>query len=287
MSTRDPIEHVSDTAFWVAHYRAVESRREDALFNDPFAERLTDERGKKIADSMEGVSLYSEFAVITRTVIIDRFIYQLIEDGVDTIINLGAGLDARPYRMDLPAELDWIEVDHPGIVAHKEKILASETPKCRLTRVAADLADDELRKTFLKSVAPQSKKVLIVTEGVIPYLSADHVANLAKELSAQERFTYWITEYFHPDMYTHLQHPARTAVMKRAPFQFYPPNWFDFFRDLGWVEKETAYSSKIAMEFGRELPMSDVAKRLLPTMSQEAKEAWLRRSGYTILERAM
>lgn len=287
MSTRAPIEHVSDTAFWVAHYRAVESQREDALFNDPFAERLTDERGKKIADSIEGVSLYSEFAVITRTVIIDRFVYRLIEEGVDTIINLGAGLDARPYRMDLPADLDWIEVDHPGIVAHKERVLASETPKCRLTRVAADLADEQQRKTFLENVASESKKVLIITEGVIPYLSSEHVADLAKELHAQRRFAYWITEYFHPDMYQHLQHPARTAVMKRAPFQFYPLDWFGFFKQFGWVEKETCYSGEIAKEFDRMLPISKWTRLITPFMSRKAREGVLRKSGYTILERSV
>ncbi len=34
------IEHVSDTALWVANYRALESRRSDALFHDPLAEKL-------------------------------------------------------------------------------------------------------------------------------------------------------------------------------------------------------------------------------------------------------
>jgi len=38
------------------------------------------------------------------------------------VVNLAAGLDARPYRMSLPASLQWIEVDLPEILAYKEKI---------------------------------------------------------------------------------------------------------------------------------------------------------------------
>jgi len=41
-----PIAHVSDTAFWVASYRAAESARPDALFHDPLAARLADARGR-------------------------------------------------------------------------------------------------------------------------------------------------------------------------------------------------------------------------------------------------
>lgn len=43
------ITHVSDTARWTALYRATESARPDALFNDSLAERLAGEHGRAIA----------------------------------------------------------------------------------------------------------------------------------------------------------------------------------------------------------------------------------------------
>src|SRR6185295_7983751 len=49
-------------------------------------------------------------------------------DSIDTVLNLAAGLDARPYRLPLPSELRWIEVDLPGILAEKTKLLAGERP---------------------------------------------------------------------------------------------------------------------------------------------------------------
>ncbi len=42
------IENVSDTALWVAVYRAMETARPDAIFRDPYAERLAGDKGVKI-----------------------------------------------------------------------------------------------------------------------------------------------------------------------------------------------------------------------------------------------
>src|SRR5947209_5296580 len=110
------INHVSDTATWVAYYRALESDRPDALFHDPFAKILDGEKGKKISESMKSTSKYTQWTIVIRTVIIDRFIEKMISEGVDTVLNLGAGLDSRPYRMTLPKSLLWIEVDHPHLI---------------------------------------------------------------------------------------------------------------------------------------------------------------------------
>ncbi|HXQ35706.1 MAG TPA: class I SAM-dependent methyltransferase, partial [Anaerolineales bacterium] len=102
--TDSPIESVSDTAFWIAHFRAVETERADALFRDPLAGVLAGDRGEKIARAMP-MPQVTGWSVAIRTCIIDDYIRRAPEQGVDTILNLGAGLDTRPYRMDLPASL--------------------------------------------------------------------------------------------------------------------------------------------------------------------------------------
>ena len=68
------IEDVSDTALWVATYRATESERSDALFHDPLAKVLVGERGLQIAEHMKKVGRYTRWSIVSRTVIIDRFI---------------------------------------------------------------------------------------------------------------------------------------------------------------------------------------------------------------------
>jgi O-methyltransferase involved in polyketide biosynthesis len=42
-----------------------------------------------------------------------------VQQGTDMVINLAAGLDSRPYRMQLPALLRWVEVDLPDMLNYK------------------------------------------------------------------------------------------------------------------------------------------------------------------------
>jgi len=105
--SESPINDVSDTAFWIAQHRAIESARADALFRDPFAARLAGERGQQIARAMPHAGVIG-WSVAIRTRIIDEFIGAALDDGIDAVLNLGAGLDARPYRMDLrPRSSGW------------------------------------------------------------------------------------------------------------------------------------------------------------------------------------
>src|SRR5262245_51112998 len=132
MSQAEPlIRDISDTARWAAVYRARETERPDALFRDPFARRLAGERGEQIAVSMP-FSEKSTWAWITRTYLFDQFINEQIEQGVDMVVNLAAGLDARPYRLKLPPALQWIEVDLPELVSYKENVLANDKATCAL-----------------------------------------------------------------------------------------------------------------------------------------------------------
>ena len=136
--TADLVRNVSDTARWVATYRARESSRKDALFRDPLAEKLSGERGRAIA---EQASPHAEWALITRTKLLDDFVIQAVADGSDRVLNLAAGFDTRPYRLPLPAELHWVEADLPALIAEKNELLQGEKPRCRLERVAVDLSD--------------------------------------------------------------------------------------------------------------------------------------------------
>ena len=114
-----PVAHVSDTALWVAVYRAAESKRKDALFHDPYAERLAGERGRQIVGQLEH-GAGSAWSIVTRTAVLDEMIVAAIGDGADGVLNLAAGLDTRPYRLPLPSSLRWIEVDFPDMIAYKE-----------------------------------------------------------------------------------------------------------------------------------------------------------------------
>jgi len=101
------VRNISDTARWVAYFRARETERPDALFSDPYAERLAGERGFQIANTLPEGNKH-EWAWVARTYLFDKFLAAEILKGADLVVNLAAGLDARPYRMEVPANLQWI-----------------------------------------------------------------------------------------------------------------------------------------------------------------------------------
>ncbi|EQD41494.1 methyltransferase, putative, family protein, partial [mine drainage metagenome] len=92
------INQVSDTALMAAAYRAIETDRPNAMFHDPLAAKLAGEQGRKIIGSLPKQAFIGGWTVVIRTRIIDDFIQGAIAEGVDTILNLGAWLDTRPYR---------------------------------------------------------------------------------------------------------------------------------------------------------------------------------------------
>jgi methyltransferase (TIGR00027 family) len=255
------INDVTDTALWVAAYRAEESLRKDALFHDTFASLLVGEQGELIATRTQG-SRYTAWSVVIRTHIIDHFIMNLIPTGIDTVLNLGAGLDTRPYRLNLPSNLRWIEVDFPKIIDHKNEKLKDQTPRCQLERVQLDLSNAEIRDEFLSKISRESKNVLVITEGVIPYLSNEDARSLADALKKHHNFVHWITEYYSPEILKFLRTPKRLTQMRNAPFLFYPDNWFDFFKQSGWDIQDTKYFGVESEKLGRTPPTPGWLKSL-------------------------
>jgi methyltransferase (TIGR00027 family) len=279
------IETVSDTAFWVAHYRALESQRSDALFRDPLAGFLAGDRGKDIAQSMPKW-FATNWAVVIRTCIIDDFIRSAIFAGVDIVLNLGAGLDTRPYRMDLPDSLLWIEADYPDVIAFKEKKLSGQDPRCQLERIKLDLANVPDRRQMFASVNARAKKLLILTEGVLPYLSVEDVASLADDLKALDHARYWIVDYFSPYVIKFRQRMLGKR-MQNAPFKFKPEDWFGFFEAHGWHLAEIRYLMEEGDRLNRPMRLPTLLKivsSIRRCFASKERQAALRRfAGYAFL----
>lgn len=227
------IRNVSDTARWVAVYRARETERPDAHFRDPFARRLAGERGEQIAKSMP-LGRDSDWSMITRTCLGDDLINEQVQQGTDMVINLAAGLDARPYRMQLPASLKWVEVDLPEILSYKEEILRDEKPVCSLERIRLDLSNAPARRDLFTQLGGRCTKALIITEGLLIYLTPDDVAGLAKDLAAPPSFQSWILDIASPGLLRMLAKKMAKQLHHAAPFKFAPPEGPNFFITYGW-----------------------------------------------------
>lgn len=283
MSDSEPlIRNVSDTALWAAVYRAAETERPDALFHDPYARRLAGDRGRRIAESVTGAAR-ADWAWVGRTYLFDQLIVEQLGQGADMVVNLAAGLDARPYRMDLPPALQWIEVDLPGILDYKEEILAGERPRCALERVRLDLSDRAARRDLFARLGSRSRRALILTEGLLIYLTADEAASLARDLAAPAPFQGWIFDIASPGLLRLLQKNLGPQLTRAsATLQFAPPEGPGFFEPHGWKPVQVLSPLKTAARF-RRLSFGLRLFALLPeSQGRQGSRPW---SGICLLEK--
>jgi methyltransferase (TIGR00027 family) len=245
------VRNISDTARWVAYFRARETQRPDALFRDPFAERLAGERGFEIANTLAQGNKH-EWAWVARTYLFDEFLSREIQEGSDLVVNLAAGLDSRPYRMDLPPALQWVEVDLPEIVSYKEEVLGNEKPKCRLERISLDLSDVAGRRALFAELDRRATNITVATEGLLIYFSAEEVASLAGDLAVGEHFRNWIIDLASPGQLKLMQRSTGKQLSEaNAAFKFGPPEGANFFVPYGWKPTNIQGFLKTAARLGR------------------------------------
>jgi methyltransferase (TIGR00027 family) len=281
-----PIENVSDTARWVAVYRAMETARPDAIFRDPYADRLAGERGRQIvAEVKQGRQM--AWAMITRTAVIDELILDRVANGgVDTVINLAAGLDTRAWRLALPPTLRWFDVDLPAITAYKQEVMRGETPVCRYEAVAVDLTDAAARAEVLRRLGGVAGTALVVTEGLLIYLTAEQVTSLAHGLHGTTSVRWWITDLANPLLLQWMNKRwGRNVAAGRAPFQFAPEDAGGFFAPLGWRVSIFRSGLEEAHRLGREMPLMWLWRGLSRLYSAKRREAFRTMNGIYLLER--
>jgi methyltransferase (TIGR00027 family) len=186
------ITHVSDTALMVAACRAHESELEDAYVRDPFAVRLAGERGRAILDALPHANV-ARFGLAVRTRFVDELLLDaLATNPIETVLNVGCGLDTRPWRLDLVPELRWIEIDFADLLDYKDRMMSGETPRCRRERLTLDVNDPTQRRRMYEAAG--AAPALMITEGLLMYLPAATVDALAAESGTQSGIANWISD---------------------------------------------------------------------------------------------
>lgn len=249
----DEIHHTSESALLTAGWRAMESARSDALFHDPLAAGLAGERGLRIAKT----SPAGAWVVAIRTGLIDAFVQSAISSGIDTVINLGAGLDTRPYRMDLPSSLRWVEVDYPSLIDGKSANLSGEVPVCSIERIGVDLTDGDARRRLFDRIWTTSKRAMVLTEGVLGDLSVDEAGDLADDLRSRPGCESWVIDYFSPRLLAaYRKHQPHASV----PVRFGPLSWEAFMTEHRWRVQEIRYLGEESERLHRPVPLSRLDK---------------------------
>jgi O-methyltransferase involved in polyketide biosynthesis len=250
MAGPDQIQHVSDTALLVAACRALETARADGLVRDPFAERLAGPRGDAILHGITGWQLMC-FGVGVRTRFLDDLVVETIaRENIEVVLSVGAGLDTRPWRLELPPDLRWIEADFPEMLSYKTRAMEAEEPKCRLERVPADVTDQAQRAALFAAGA--GVPTLMITEGLLMYLAGAAVEALATE-AARHGIRRWLLDSSSLDLARRMGWDAGCALANvRAPGHLQGAALLDTVRANGWSQLCFRSYSRDAAEVARE-----------------------------------
>lgn len=182
-------ESVGATALGVAAARAAETRGENPLISDPFAQVFLDAAGDGVWNWHSAPQLPPELIeaepqlpmqmqamvgyMASRTAFFDEFFLDATGAGIRQAVILAAGLDARSWRLAWPAGTTVYELDQPRVLDFKASTLAEHgaQPSCHRVAVAVDLRQDwpeALRQAGFDASAPSAWSA----EGLMPYLPA-------------------------------------------------------------------------------------------------------------------
>jgi len=176
-----------------------------------------------------------------------------------------------------------VEVDLAGILDYKEEILAAERPVCPLERVRLDLSDLDARRKLFERLGRDSRKALIISEGLLIYLAPDEVSALARDLSAPPSFQLWIVDIASPGLVRMLQKNIGQSLSQAgAPLKFGPPEGPGFFEPSGWEPIDVRNPLKTAARFKRLSFGMRLAAMLPASNGKQGSRPW---SGICLLAR--
>ena len=158
------------TACWTAAVRARESRREDRLFHDPWAEALAGEQGAAwIAQHPED----STITMVLRTRYFDDFLEQISSlDKIRQVVLLAAGFDTRAFRLKWPGGVCVFEMDQPSVMDYKETVLQSlgATAACERRIIRKDLTGS-WKEALVETGFDPGRPSCFLLEGFLFYVS--------------------------------------------------------------------------------------------------------------------
>jgi methyltransferase (TIGR00027 family) len=259
----EKISTIHDTAAWAVAGRFHETCRQDALFRDPWAERW-------IADLPQW-ALRPNPIVVARTHLMDCCVYQAVSEGVSTIINLAAGFDMRPYRMELPEHLRWIELDFAEVFEQKNTAI-SEThavPSCLVQQHEMDIRQGDVLGAFLEEEV-KGVSALVITEGLLIYLTQSEVDGLCQTLGAIPNLD-WVVDFAGKLQLQELQQKFNPRLPS-SPMQFAPPVGLEYFAKFGWKCRLYASFLDAVWKLKRDRSLrQQVLQALKPYMSSQRR----------------
>ncbi|MEV7970217.1 class I SAM-dependent methyltransferase [Sphaerisporangium sp. NPDC088356] len=170
-------EDVAWTLVGTLYLRAWESRLPTPILGDHYAaeaiERIDYDFPKLKRQVRPGSN---QFLVGLRARQLDDWSTTFLTEHPDAVVlQLGCGLDSRMLRLDPQGTRDWFDLDIPQVIDLRRQLYPE---RGRYQMIGASVTDDG----WLEAI-PADRPVLIIAEGLLPYLTLTEVRSLLQRLT--------------------------------------------------------------------------------------------------------
>lgn len=277
----DLASSVGTTATMVAAARAVGSREQDPLFDDPYAAPLVRAVGvdffARLADGQielpdggdPGGPAFLATSIAVRTRFFDDFFVDAGATGIRQAVILASGLDSRAYRLPWPDDTVVYEIDQPQVIEFKSATMASigASPAAEHRTVGIDLRED-WPKALRDSGFDVEQSTAWSAEGLLVYLPPDAQDQLFDDITALSAPGSRLATEYHPDAAASIGARLQevTEQWGEAPVDMDITKLFydgerngvvEYLTELGW-HVSGRRRPEVFAGYGREFPDTDI-----------------------------
>ena len=172
LPTFTPLE---DSLFLTLYARARDHRRPRPVLGDAMADQIVRTLDYDYGQLRIDTNLI--LSVALRAKKLDQVASDFLARHPDAVgLDLGAGLDTRAARLDVPSTVDWYDVDFPAVAAARERLIPAR-PNGHV--IGADITEEDWLDTI-----PTGRPAVIVADGLIGFLTREEVVSLLDRLVA-------------------------------------------------------------------------------------------------------
>ncbi len=282
-------EKTSRTAQYMAFFRALETRRKDRLFSDPYAIHFLDSK-LRLAVRLYPYPIFEKYinntinrkipgalsSGIARTKYIDSLLEKAVSNGIKQVVILGAGFDTRAVRLDFLKTIPVIEIDHPNTSNFKAEVYTKRIGKIpeNVTFLQIDFNKQNLDELALKNNLDFSIPTAVIWEGVTNYLTEEAVKSTFSFISKFAPNSHVIFTYVHKDI---LQNPASFLGGKKLleDLEKIEEHW-----TFGFLPEELpSYLNQFKIELLEDLGADEYREKFLQKRSEKGYEFYRTAAG--------
>jgi len=263
------VPSLSSTAYGAAFLRAAENLlpQDKRLFEDPYSANILPPIYKFFVILMHPPKIWNFLikwmeksspgvigGIICRTRYIDDVLINAIKEGVGTVVNLGAGMDTRAFRIPGIENIQYFELDFPEVLKAKRVYINKNIGALpsNLSMVPVDFNSQDPGEELKKAGYTLSSKTFFIWEGVIQYISKEAIDNTLKYVaqaptSSKIVFTY-VLESFINGSYI----PDGLNILYKTMLKKKNPLWFCGFEPAEMSEYLSKYSLSLIEDVGHE-----------------------------------